>query len=131
MTKKFPFISEMALGLILSLFVAFSYHKKSSIIETASLKTYDVFSKFRHPPLKAEEIQLVEIDDNAVSQFGRWPWPRSMVAQLVDDIVNSGAKVVGLNILFLDPGQSDGTDTVNQLSETYAKLLEKQLPILK
>ena len=55
-----------------------------------------------------EDVVIVAIDDESLSQIGRWPWPRRVHAQLVRRLHDEGAVAIGLDILFpeadlLDP----------------------------
>ncbi len=131
MSKKAPFLVEVGLGLVLTGFVCYGYLKKSTQIETASLKTYDLLSRFRHPTSKTDDIRIVEIDENSVAQFGRWPWPRSLVAQLVDETIGAGAKVIGLNIFYTEPDQTQGLEELTQLHDKFSELLDKQRAAMK
>ncbi len=42
---------------------------------------------------------IVDIDDESLKQFGRWPWPRTRLAQLVDASHRLGALAVGLDMI--------------------------------
>lgn len=46
------------------------------------------------------DIVLVKIDDEALRQVGRWPWPRRQHAQLTDVLTNAGAKRIFFDIEF-------------------------------
>ena len=49
---------------------------------------------------------IVAIDEPSFSELGqRWPWPRSLHAQLVRKLREAGAKVIALDILFSEPSQ--------------------------
>jgi adenylate cyclase len=54
--------------------------------------------------LPDDSILIIEIDDKSLteleSEIGRWPWPRSVHAFLVDGLINAGAKAVVFDILF-------------------------------
>jgi adenylate cyclase len=58
--------------------------------------------KFRlrgsRPP--KQKIVIVEIDDRASELLGRWPWHRDAIAVLIQEVMDAGAKVVGLDIVF-------------------------------
>lgn len=56
----------------------------------------------RLKPRQAENlpVMIVEIDEKALQAHGQWPWPRTMVANLIQAIALRGALVVGLDILF-------------------------------
>ena len=49
----------------------------------------------------------------SLDQEGRWPWPRSTIAMLVDRLSKDGAKVIGFDIGFLEP-EENGDPTVPQ-----------------
>jgi len=53
-----------------------------------------------HPHRASGDIVLVTIDDRALQQIGRWPWPRSYQAELIDRLTDFGAKQIALDILF-------------------------------
>ncbi|MCG3205973.1 MAG: Serine/threonine-protein kinase PknD [Elusimicrobia bacterium] len=122
------------MGLLLTGFVAYGYAKridKPTPIETASLKTYDLISRFRHADAKTDNIRILEIDEDAVAQFGRWPWPRSLVAQIIDDTVAAGAKVIGLNIFFTEAEQNQGLEEISQLADKFSEILRAEKSQLK
>jgi adenylate cyclase len=48
-------------------------------------------------------LRIVAIDDQSLNQIGQWPWPRGIVAQLVDKVHDAGAAVVVFDILFAEP----------------------------
>lgn len=45
------------------------------------------------------DIVIVAVDDSSLEQMGRWPWPRALVAQLVDRLVEADAAVVGFDVV--------------------------------
>jgi diguanylate cyclase len=54
------------------------------------------------------DITLVTIDDHALQQIGRWPWPRRYHAELIDKLTAAGAKRIFFDVLF--ETQSDPID---------------------
>ncbi len=53
-------------------------------------------------------IALVEIDDAALAQFGRWPWDRSVHAQLVKRLREGAPQAIVYDTLFTEPGTPQG-----------------------
>ncbi|MGD9662879.1 MAG: CHASE2 domain-containing protein [Porticoccaceae bacterium] len=53
-------------------------------------------------------IVIVDIDEHSLASEGRWPWPREKTARLIESITAAGAAVVGLDILFPEPGEPEG-----------------------
>jgi serine phosphatase RsbU (regulator of sigma subunit) len=46
---------------------------------------------------------VVEIDERSIARLGQWPWPRTVLAELVRDIEGSGPAAIGIDILMPDP----------------------------
>src|SRR4051812_37133122 len=55
--------------------------------------------KLRGSEAPKNKIVLVEIDSEALANYGRWPWHRDITAKLFSNIFDAGAKVVGADIL--------------------------------
>jgi adenylate cyclase len=49
------------------------------------------------------KIVIVEVDSDAIDHYGRWPWHRNFVAQLIENVFSAGAKVVGMDMVFSEP----------------------------
>jgi len=53
-----------------------------------------------HSHKASGNIVLVKIDDEALRQVGRWPWPRGYHAKLTDELTDAGAKRIFFDINF-------------------------------
>ena len=49
------------------------------------------------------DIVVVKIDNQALREFGRWPWPRKLYAPLLDHLNKAGAKRIFFDIQFYGP----------------------------
>lgn len=49
-------------------------------------------------------IVIVDLDEFSIQREGRWPWGRSKVARLVSHIRAYGAVLIGMDIVFSEPG---------------------------
>lgn len=50
-----------------------------------------------------ENIVIVAIDELSLEKYGRWPWPRDLQAQLVEQIIRSNPKVLAVDIFYPEP----------------------------
>src|SRR5260221_6662802 len=56
---------------------------------------------------------IVEIDDAALDLKGQWPWPRTVVAELIRGIGAAKPAAIGVDLLFVEPDRSTpGADEV-------------------
>ena len=53
-------------------------------------------------PLPTDRLVQMDIDDNAMSQIGRFPWDRDKLAEMLDEIHLAGPKVLAMDILFAE-----------------------------
>ncbi len=63
-----------------------------------------------------DHIVNISIDDASISVLGRWPWPRSQTAAMVDVLRQCGARAVMLDIELPHP---QGTRYVSEAAEVY------------
>lgn len=47
-------------------------------------------------------VLYVDIDDSSLATLGQWPWPRTLLATLVDKLNAAGARVVVFDIVFAE-----------------------------
>jgi adenylate cyclase len=56
-------------------------------------------------------VAIIDIDDKSLKAEGRWPWPRSLLARLVNELQKQGAAVIAFDILFSEK-QSNLTESI-------------------
>ncbi len=66
---------------------------------------YDLFFRLRGPDMVETNIVIVAVDEKTLQQLGQWPIPRRHWARLLDKL--NSAKVVGFDILMLEPSEDD------------------------
>jgi len=121
--KKHP-ILFMGLGITI-LFFVFAV-MKIEFIEALDLKFYDVMMNLRGDPDAQSDIVLVDIDDDSIEKLGRWPWRRSLLADIIKKIDAGNPKAIGLNIILSEPEKSDGLAKIAKLEDIFSiTLLEE------
>ncbi|WP_416885471.1 CHASE2 domain-containing protein [Marinospirillum sp.] len=54
-----------------------------------------------NPRAYPDEVVFLEVENTSVQAFGRWPWPRSLVAEGLERLEQ--AQVIGVDIAFAEP----------------------------
>lgn len=71
-------------------------------------------------------VRIVDIDEAALQEYGQWPWPRSVIARLIEKLTDKGAAVVAFDAVFAEPDRSSPSRMVRDLAAfTDAATLEK------
>lgn len=69
-------------------------------MEEIELNWLDLRFRARGQIIPGPAVVLAAIDEKSLAAEGRWPWPRSRIAALVEALSRGGAKVIGFDILF-------------------------------
>lgn len=70
----------------------------------------------RGPQPPKNKIIIVEVDNDSIEKYGRWPWHRNHTADLIQNILDAGAKHVALDMVFSEPDKR-----VDERLENYLK----------
>src|SRR6185503_17601414 len=93
----------------------------SDFIQSLERQAYDLGVRAsRHAPSK--RISVIAIDDQSIANIGRWPWPREIHAQMISNLKQAGAKVVGHTSFFFEPQVDPGLVYIHKLAELYRAL---------
>ena len=62
-------------------------------------------------------VKVVDIDEASIRQFGQWPWPRTEIARLIQELGSAGASVVALDIVFSEPDRTSPPQIADRLKQ--------------
>jgi signal transduction histidine kinase/CHASE2 domain-containing sensor protein len=68
-------------------------------VEELSRRTGDTYFRLRGSQGTSPHVSLIVIDDASLERYGRWPWKRSLLAQVVRAASAEHPKALGLDIL--------------------------------
>ena len=72
-------------------------------VRETRLRGFDMAQQLWPQPPDDILIETVAIDDESLRRLGQWPWPRTLVADLVNRIAAGKPRVLGIDILFAEP----------------------------
>lgn len=67
------------------------------------------------------QVAIVAIDDASLNRTGKWPWKRTLFADLIEILTRSGARVIAFDIFF----QPDDRDTMAADTQVLAQAMSK------
>ncbi len=88
-----------AVGLCLTLLIALLSVFPTLAIQRSELALYDLMLSGRTQAPQSQVPVVVGIDEDSLTAFGQWPWPRYRLASLVEQLQQLGAQVVVLDFL--------------------------------
>lgn len=90
-------ITVLLLGLAVTVFAA-----QSRAGQEVSAWLFDRVAILFAPEPDAR-ILIVQIDEASLAELGRWPWPRSVHARLIDRLTEGNVSQIGYDVLFVEP----------------------------
>jgi len=75
-------------------------------------------------------VRIVDIDEAALAEYGQWPWPRTILAQLVEKLADKGAAAIAFDVVFAEPDRSSLGQVIkglppDELTAELKRLAEK------
>ena len=79
-------------------------------------KAFDLLAALRKRSDPAP-IVIVKVDDKSVRKLGNWPWPRSYIADMINQISEYNPKVIGLYLLYPEKEINPGIQRIQEVRE--------------
>lgn len=93
-----------------------------------SAATTNVLFRLRGELKAPDDILILAIDDQSLQRIGRWPWPRSVMAEALDKISQARPQAVGLDIVYAEPSaEADDKRLADALRNNGRVVLPAQL----
>ena len=126
MALKKALHSRRSICLLLMMAVLAGMFFEFTPLQSLEYRAYDLMSLLRR---RTDGIPLViaAIDDVSLEGVGDWPWPRSIIADIINTLSKYGTHTLGVSILFRDRELNAGLAEVEKLRET----LHQKPPLAK
>ena len=109
--------SDWVLGLGLTLLFCLAYLAGFGPTLSLEQKAYDVAVSAGVSPAD-NRIVILDIDNDSIERIGRWPWPRSVVGDVIGKLSDAGARLIGVDIFYSEKQQ------VPKSAQTHLQLAE-------
>jgi adenylate cyclase len=75
------------------------------------------------PRPASADIVIVAIDDKSIQEFGVWPWPRSLHAQMIDKLSETAARSIGYDVTFSETSDPTNDAALAQAIQTSKRVV--------
>lgn len=82
---------------------------------------YDQLSGMDRPAPQPDMV-IVEIDEDSLAEFGKWPWARQRHAELFEQLAVAKPKAIGFDILLSEPGDAEDDAALAQAMAASSNL---------
>ena len=115
--KKIARLHHLTTCLVLTTLGLAAYAIGIPFLDLMELKTVDLRFQSRGRIEPTGQVVLAVVDDKSIAREGKWMWPRSKFAQLVEKLSEAGARVVAFDIGFLEPDNGRIVDVISTIQD--------------
>jgi signal transduction histidine kinase len=105
-----PWLSAVVLALVVALRII-----DPATMEGLRLAYFDFEQSAWPQALRDRHVVIVDIDQASLTAVGQWPWPRSTVARLTNDIAAMQPAVIGFDVLLPLPDRLSPQEIIRAL----------------
>ena len=81
-------------------------------LEELRLRSFDLYQNISPRKPTARPVVIVDIDEESVSAYGQWPWPRTILADLLTRLYEWRAAAIAFDVVFAEPDRASPREAV-------------------
>jgi adenylate cyclase len=112
-------------ALVLLLIFTFIRFENPEVLEMVRAKVFDQYQRWKPRIPETNAVTVVDLDERSLAEVGQWPWARTKVAKLVDNLTAMGAVVVAFDIVFAEPDRLSPSLMAENLSGLPKEFVDK------
>jgi len=103
-------VTPLRIALLIAVGLCFLTFQDARYLYLTDLRAMDYRLLQRGPIETSGRVVIVAVDDRSVDTVGRWPWPRTVFAQLLDRISAAQPLSIGIDVMFSEPSTFTETE---------------------
>ncbi|MEE9161929.1 MAG: CHASE2 domain-containing protein, partial [Candidatus Neomarinimicrobiota bacterium] len=116
----------IALAITAGMLGLFAYNAATlepSFLNLMDKKWVDFIIKERGAQPHSGRVVIAAVDTLSVDRYGRWPWPRARMAELVEALTDHyEVRTIGFDIVFSEPEPDPGGDLIESVKDRFNSL---------
>jgi adenylate cyclase len=117
LSKHWPRIAVTLIPLLFALMHA-SGMLRIDVLQRLDDIIYDARLRATMPKTMDDRIVIIDIDEKSLAEVGRWPWGRSKLGELTDELFErQKAVLLGFDVVFAEADESSGLKRLRQLAQ--------------
>ena len=81
-------------------------------LEELRLRSFDIYQKISPRMYSDGPVVIVDIDEDSLSAYGQWPWPRTVLADLLTRLYEWQVAAIAFDVVFAEPDRSSPNEAV-------------------
>ncbi|WP_455756984.1 CHASE2 domain-containing protein [Sulfurimonas sp.] len=111
----------------ISILLSSAYLFLPNHFQSLDSRVRDFYFKFRGPEKASDQVVIIDIDEKSIKELGQWPWERDKFAQILTNLTNNGAGIIGLDIVFAEADKTSPSKFAKKWDMDYKNLPDYDL----
>lgn len=96
-------------------------------LQTLRNGLFDQYQRWHPRAYQSVPVRVIDIDEASLGRLGQWPWPRTRLAHLVDQLAASGVAAIGFDMVFAEHDRTSPRAVMElwELEPAWRKTLAK------
>lgn len=107
--------SDWLAGVVI-VFAILLFSTATDTIDRIENTAYDIGVRLSNKD-PGDKVAIIAIDDQSIANLGRWPWPRTRLADMISTLHNGGAKAIGLPVILSEPQIDPGLAALRDIHQ--------------
>lgn len=103
---------------VLGIFLALSFTADLRVLADLRLALFDSYQNLAPRKRISAPAVIVAIDEASLSEIGQWPWPRDILARLIEAIGSARPAAIGVDILMPEPDRLSPESIAGMVAKT-------------
>ena len=118
----------LLVGAGLTLFACILSIWRPALVSELDQRVYDLLLRVSAESISEPQVVIVDIDDPSLQEYGQWPWPRSLLALLLDQVRHGEPRAVGVDMMLAEPDRMRPEALDSQLRERLEAMFQTPTP---
>lgn len=101
--------------------MSYGYFINPNFIESIRLRYFDTL--IINQPITDNNIYTVNIDEDTINEYGQWPFPRGVYADIIKNLYENGAGLVVFNVLMSEEDRFGQDEILAEILNQYPVIL--------
>jgi adenylate cyclase len=102
------------------------------VVQSLRLIVFDTFQRLAPRAYDPQlPVRVVDIDEASLAEIGQWPWPRTVMRDLIERLGQAGAAAIAFDVLFAEPDRTSIEEVAKNLPPEQATAILNAAPSVK
>lgn len=84
---------------------------------------FDVYQQVKPREESGAPVVVVDVDEESIRTLGQWPWPRPVLARIVDRLGELGAATIAFDMIFAEADRTSLSQVARDLEQAGAQVI--------